>query len=81
MFKLFNLAALLLLAATCLNAQTENEKAPYALLEEAMLAFESRDINRFAAVFTENADFITPNGFLLHGREAIRAAQAQVNQA
>ncbi|MEO6037409.1 MAG: SgcJ/EcaC family oxidoreductase [Saprospiraceae bacterium] len=78
MFHYLKMAALLLLTALCaqLNAQTAStdEKAVFALLETDIAAFAARDIDRFIAVYAEDADFISPQGNLLHGREAIRQA-------
>lgn len=80
MSNLFNLAALLLLTVLCtpLFAQTADEKAIYAVLEEGSAAFEARDADRFAAIFTEKADFIPPVGHLIHGREAIRQGHIEL---
>ncbi len=80
MFQFRNLAALLLLTALCTNlsAQTADEKAIYAALEAGAAAFEARDADRFAAIFTEQADFIPPVGHLVHGKEAIRQGHIEL---
>lgn len=81
MTKLLKTAFSLLLLACCtqLQAQTAaDEAAVYALFTECGAAFHARDADRYAAIFTENAEFIPPVGTVLHGRETIRQAHLQL---
>lgn len=64
------------LAARAQNAA--DEKSVWALSQEAMNAFDAFDADRFAAVFSENADFLSPLGHLLHGRTAIHDNHARL---
>ncbi|MFN0013290.1 MAG: YybH family protein [Saprospiraceae bacterium] len=65
---------LLLFAAACLSAQTSDENRMYAMLQTGIDAFNARDAVQFANLYADNAEFITPDGHILHGKEQIRAA-------
>lgn len=80
MSKFFQLAALLLLTTFCasLSAQTTDEKAIYAVLEEGINAFEARDLERFSGIYSEKASFISPNGYIMQGKAAIKMRHAEL---
>lgn len=52
-----------------------------ALGKEAYAAFEARDAARFAAVYTEDVDFVTPYGQHLSGRKAVEQAHVELFKA
>ncbi len=52
-----------------------------ALGKEAYAAFEARDAARFAAVYAEDVDFVTPYGYHLKGRKAVEQAHVELFKA
>lgn len=64
----------MLFVAIGLTAQTTNNNAVYTMLQEGIDAFNARDAVRFANLYADNAEFIAPDGNILHGKEQIRAA-------
>lgn len=58
-----------------------DEAAIRAIGNEAYAAFEARDAARFAAIYTEDVDFVTPFGAVLKGRQAVEQAHAELFKA
>jgi uncharacterized protein (TIGR02246 family) len=72
-----SMLALMFTLALGLSARAQNdEKGVIARSQEIGQAFDAHDADRFAAYFSETADFLSPMGQLLHGRAAIRDAHA-----
>lgn len=78
MLNTFKSTVLLLFVAVNLSAQAPDDKAVYAMLQEGIDAFNARDAVRFANLYADNAEFIAPDGNILHGKEQIRAAHAEL---
>ncbi|MEK7253107.1 MAG: nuclear transport factor 2 family protein [Bacteroidota bacterium] len=58
-----------------------DQAAINALGKEAYAAFEARDAARFAAIYAEDVDFISPYGMVLKGRKAVELAHAELFKA
>ena len=70
---------ILCLGVMSANAQSKTDEATIkALVKEAYDGFSTKNAARFAAVFTEDADFTPPTGQALKGRTAIEAAHVQM---
>ncbi len=80
MSNTFKSTVLLLFVAINLSAQAPNDNAVYAMLQEGIDAFNARDAVRFANLYADNAEFIAPDGNILHGKSSIRAAHEALFQ-
>lgn len=78
MLNTFKSTVLLLFVAVNLSAQAPDDNAVYAMLQEGIDAFNARDAVRFANLYADNAEFIAPDGNILHGKEQIRAAHTEL---
>ncbi len=74
MKKITFLAALLFAVCSATFAQTaSDDKAIAEVYNQAMKAIEKQDAQAMTALFTDNAEHITPIGSIVRGKEAVQA--------
>ena len=74
MEKIILFSALLFAVCSATFAQTSSDdKAVIEVYNQAMKAFEKQDAQAITALFTDNAEHITPLGGIVRGKEAVQA--------